>query len=392
MSQPAVVRLTDRDVRDMAVGRLEKHLPLSVAGYACSTELVLSVLIKAAVTQQTVAAVCQDLAVSTSNTIRAYLNEQIRADAMAELERRVNATLVEGVPAQMGSQAWPVACDFHAEPFYGKSPELLTYAWSGEAQAGTTRFYRVATAYVMAKNERITLALLLMRPEDTIPEVLACLIRRLRMLGLQVLRRRLDKGFCSIPVLRDVAASGWSAILACPIRGKKGGTQALCCGRTSYRTQHPFRSQEHGEFTAQVVVVRTFTTHQRSKAGKLRLRWLVYVVFKCDDLALRQIRRLYRRRFGIEASYRCLRQVRAWTTSRNPALRFLLIALGFILVNLWQELRWRYCQVPRRGGRKIDENRCKLQRMASFLNRAIEASYGAISFIEVQVQPLDTKL
>ena len=41
MSQPAVVRLTDRDVRDMAVGRLEKHLPLSVAGYACTTEMVL---------------------------------------------------------------------------------------------------------------------------------------------------------------------------------------------------------------------------------------------------------------------------------------------------------------------------------------------------------------
>jgi hypothetical protein len=140
MSQPPVVRLSDRDVRDMAVGRLEKHLPLSVAGYACTTEMVLSVLVKAAVMQQTVEAVCQDLAVSTSNTIRAYLNAQIRADDMAELERRVNATLVEGVPAQTWAQAWPVAFDFHDEPFYGKSPELLTYACGGEAQAGTTRF------------------------------------------------------------------------------------------------------------------------------------------------------------------------------------------------------------------------------------------------------------
>ena len=157
---------------------------------------------------------------------------------MAELERRVNATLVAGVPAQMWAQAWPVACDFHDEPFYGMSPELLTYACGGEAQAGTTRFYRVATAYVMAKNERITRAVLFMRPEDTIPEVRACLIRRLRLLGLPVLRRLLDKGFCTIPVLRYVAASGWSAILACPMRGKKGGTKALCCRRTSYRTQH----------------------------------------------------------------------------------------------------------------------------------------------------------
>jgi len=390
MNQPPIVNLADRDVRDLAVNRLEKHLPLAVAGYDCTTEMVLDVLIKAAVTRQTIETVCQDLDVSTGNTIRAYLNTQIRADNLADLERDINATLVEHVPAQLWSRTWDVAYDFHDEPFYGQSPELLAYACGGEAQVGTTRFYRVATAYVMIKNARITLALLFVRPEDTTPEVLASLIRRLHILGLQIGHLLLDKGFCSIPVLRYIAASGWSAILACPIRGKKGGTKALCNGRTSYRTPHTFRSQAYGEFVAQLVLVRTFTTHRRSKQGKHQLRWLVYVVFKCDDLSFRQIRRLYRRRFGIEASYRCMRQVRAWTTSRNPALRFLLISLGFILVNLWQELRWRCCQLPRRGGRAIDANRFKLQRMVNFLTRAITTIYGAISFITVQIQPLET--
>ena len=51
MNQPPVIRLTDRDVRDMAVDRLEKHLPLAVSGYECTTEMVLDVLIKAAVTR-----------------------------------------------------------------------------------------------------------------------------------------------------------------------------------------------------------------------------------------------------------------------------------------------------------------------------------------------------
>ena len=37
--------LTDRDVRDRAVARLSKHVPLSVAGYDCTTEMVLDVLI-----------------------------------------------------------------------------------------------------------------------------------------------------------------------------------------------------------------------------------------------------------------------------------------------------------------------------------------------------------
>jgi putative transposase len=381
--------LTDRDVRDRAVARLSRHVPLSVAGYDCTTEMVLDVLIKAAVTQKTVEAVCSDLKdVSDSNTIRAYLNEQIRADDLAELEGRVNAALVEGIPARVWSRAREVSFDLHDEPFYGHSPELLAYACRGKARRGTTRFYRVATAYVMVKHLRVTLAVLFIRPEDRLPEILASLIRRVRILGVEIKWLLLDKGFCSIPIFRYVEASGWPAIIACPIRGKSGGTKALCKGRSSYRTSHTFRSAGYGEFTADVVVARTFTTHKRSKRGKRRLQWLVYVVFHCDDLSPRQVRRLYRRRFGVETSYRCMRQVRAWTTSRNPALRFLLIALGFILVNLWLQLRWHFAQIPRRGARKIDEKCFELQRMAHFLSRAIEAIYGVISSIQAEVEPL----
>jgi putative transposase len=383
------LKLTDHDVRNRAVARLREHLPLSVSGYDCTTDMVLDVLIKAAVTRKTVEAVCNDLQnVSDSNTIRAYLNEQIKADDLADLERRVNIALVEGIPARVWSRAREVAFDLHDEPFYGHSPELLAYACRGEARDGTTRFYRVATAYVIVKHLRVILAVLFVRPEDELPEILASLIRRVRILGIPITRLMLDKGFCSIPVFWHIEASGWPAILACPIRGKAGGTKALCQGRASYRTQHTFRSARYGEFTAEVVVVRTLTTHQRSKRGQRHLQWLIYVVFRCDDLSPRQVRRLYRRRFGIETSYRCMGQVRAWTTSRNPALRFLLIALGFILVNLWLELRWYFAQIPRRGGRTIDEGRFELQRMANFLSRAIEALYGVISFIQADVKPL----
>jgi IS4 transposase len=383
------LKLTDRNVRDRAAARLRDHLPLSVSGYDCTTDMVLDVLIKAAVTKKTVEAVCNDLEnVSDSNTIRTYLNEQIQADDLADLECRVNQALVEGIPARVWSRAREVAFDLHDEPFYGHSPSLLAYACRGEARDGTTRFYRVATAYVIVKHVRVTLAVLFVRPEDDLAEILACLIRRVRILGIPIQRLMLDKGFCSIPIFQAIEASGWSAIIACPIRGKKGGTRALCQGSKSYRVQHTFRSAEYGEFTANVVAVRTFTTSQRSKRGKRRVQWLVYVVFRCDDLSPCQVRRLYRRRFGIETSYRCMGQVRAWTTSRNPALRFLLMALGFILVNLWIELRWHFAQIPRRGARRVDENRFELQRMANFLSRAIEDIYGVISFIQAEVQPL----
>jgi putative transposase len=115
---------------------------------------------------------------------------------------------------------------------------------------------------------------------------------------------------------------------------------------------------------------------------------LLFVVLNCA-LPPNTVRRLYRRRFGIETSYRCMGQVRAWTTSRNPALRFLLMSLSFILLNLWLELRWRFCQIKqRRGPRRVDTQQFPLQRMLNFLSRAIERVYGVISHIEAIVEPL----
>jgi IS4 transposase len=57
------------------------------------------------------------------------------------------------------------------------------------------------------------------------------------------------------------------------------------------------------------------------------------------DLSPRQARRRYRKRLGIESSYRGAGHVRGWTTSPNPAYRFVLITLSFVLLNVWVHLR-----------------------------------------------------
>jgi len=387
-STKTTLKLTDEDTRQEALERLTTYFPLQVSGYECSSETVFDVLIKAATTGQTIETVCNSLAnMVAGETIRGYLNEQIRVDNLSSLEQQVNQALVSGLPRRLLKPKLEIAIDLHDEPFYGHRAELLALTCGGKAHKGTTRFFRVATAYVIFKDMRLTLGLLFVRPEDDIAEIVTALLRRLRILGLKVRRLYLDKGFCSIPVLRYVEQSGWPAIIACPIRGKKGGTRGLCQGHKSYRTQHTFKSHQNGAFTAPVAVVRTYTSHKRSKRKKRRATWLVFVVLNCNFKPNR-VRQLYRNRFGIETSYRCMRQVRAWTTSRNGALRFLLMSLGFILVNLWLELRHRFCQLKQRGRRTLDPKRFELQRLVSFLNQAIDKIYGLVSFILAEVQPL----
>jgi len=384
----ATLKLTDEDTRHAAIERMTTYFPLQVSGYECTAETVFDVLVKAAVIGQTIETACNDLDnVVDGETIRGYLNEQVRVDDLHNLEQQVNQALVPGLPRRIWKPKLEIAIDLHDEPFYGHSPELLALTCRGPAHKGTTRFFRVVTAYLIFKDMRLTLALLFVRPEDKLPEIVAALLRRLRILGLKVKRLYLDKGFCSILVLRCIEKSGWSAILACPIRGKKGGTRGLCQGNQSYGTQHTFKNKENGSFTAPMAIVRTYTSHKRAKRKKRRATWLVYVVLNCN-FDPKTVRKRYRKRFGIETSYRCMRKVRAWTTSRNGALRFLLMSLGFILTNLWVELLWRFCQLKQRGRRQIDTKRFELQRMLSFLNRAIEKIYGVASFIMADVEPL----
>ena len=48
-----------------------------------------------------------------------------------------------------------------------------------------------------------------------------------------------------------------------------------------------------------------------------------------------EIRQRYRRRFGIETSFRQMRQARIYTCTRNPRLRLLFVAVALLLRNLW---------------------------------------------------------
>jgi putative transposase len=381
------LKLTDQDTRNEAIERLTTYFPFQADGYECTTEMLFDVLVKAAVTKQTIEAVCRDLDVVGGETIRGYLKEQVRVDDLHNLERQVNQALVAGLPRRIWKPKLEVAIDLHDEPFYGHEAGVVALTCGGRANKGTTRFFRLATAYLIFKDMRLTLGLLFVRPEDEPAELVAALLRRLRVLGLKIKRLYLDKGFCAIAVLRYIEHSGWPAILACPIRGKTGGTRALCQGRASYLTQHTFKSQPYGAYTVPVAVVRTYTSHRRSKRKKRRATWLVFVILNCR-LHPKTVRKYYRRRFGIETSYRCMRQVRAWTTSRNGALRFLLMSLGFILVNLWIELRWRFCQLKQQGRRQIKTKLFELQRMIGFINRAIDKIYGVVSFISADVAPL----
>jgi len=64
-----------------------------------------------------------------------------------------------------------------------------------------------------------------------------------------------------------------------------------------------------------------------------------YVACDLTDRTPKQVETLYRKRSAIETSYRTYREARATTTTPDPLIRFVLVAVGFLLRNLWLVVR-----------------------------------------------------
>jgi putative transposase len=323
--------------------------------------------------------------------MRGYFNDQVRVEDLPELEAQLNAALAVEVPRHVRRHSQEVAIDYHDRPYYGKGEQAQELWVRGKAKDGTTRFYRVATAYLILNGVRVTLALHFVLPEDEAVSVVDRLLGRVQAQGIAVSCLFLDKGFESVAMMEYLTRRGQAALIACPMRGTTGGTRALCQGRKSYATEHTFKGKQGQEFTASVLVCRVFTTARRTGRLRRHADWLLFIELGLT-LSPRYARHLYRHRFGIETSYRCEGQVRGWTTAKNPAYRFVLLALAFVLLNVWIHLRWRFSQVPRRGGRWLDPHRFPLHRFVLFLHHALEAWYGCVQLITAPALPREERI
>lgn len=372
--------LKAKDVHAYTARVLKEHLKIEANGYCCKTDMIIDILIKASAECSSVEAVCADLDnTADSNTIREYVNQALAVKKLRKQEQRANAGLAECIPNALDREKVELAMDFHDEPFYGKQEDTRKLTCSGQAKKGTTHFVRIATAYIIWRQVRLTLAVRYVLPDEDGLEVLKILLERLKTLGFSAKILYLDKGFGATEIVDYLTSQKQSAIIANPIRGKKGGTRALCRGRSSYKTLYTFTNGTQAMIAMKASLV-------PDRTGKRRRKWLSFIIILLD-WSVDKLHNEYRRRFGVECSYRLLRRVRATTTSRNPVLRFFLLSVGLILVNAWVFLRWEFSRLMARGPRRVDEPRFRLHRFSRFLVRTIENLYRTISAIQTFQSP-----
>ena len=369
---------------DIARSRVGEFLPLSADGYACTTDQLLDVLLAVSCQKETIEQVCADLKIKVgAETIRGYFNEQLKVENLDNLQESVNLALQKSFSSELKGQLLEMAIDFHDQSYYGKLKQSEGKWVGAEAKNGTTKVYRVATLYVIKNGHRLTLGIKFVVPDETAKEIVEYLLNQLSRLEIEAKCLYLDRGFASIEVARYLKSIKQKSIIASPIRGKSGGLKALCVGKKSYRTKHLFKSQKHGEEELEMAMFKGFTNSTKKGKKVRRAKWLAYILIEAEaNLSAKKVKENYRKRFGIEASYRCAKKVRGWTTSSNAAYRFVLMGMSFILTNIWQELQEKWTRIAQVGRRVWNKQKFRLKRFVNFLRKAIENLYGMVNKIE----------
>ncbi|HEY1407950.1 MAG TPA: hypothetical protein VF434_03365 [Promineifilum sp.] len=333
---------TQSKVYELVGGVLQRHLSLADFGRTCPIKVLLAIWLFAATRRLSLSAAAQQLSQGPSDeTVRQATLAQL--STMPQLERQLNAALCDRLPPSIRRQRMIWAIDLTERPYYGKSQGIGPQLRPGKPKRGATKFHVFASLYVVHRGERFTVAVTYAWHKDTLPAILARLIGPVRKRGILPRFLLLDRQFYNLDVVQFLQSHRVPFLMPVVHRGRRAkdpskakGTQQFLTWTRSGRCQYTMRNNRRtAEVTILVAVDEPAKKKHRRRKSKVRRRVLVFAAWGFDVPSPAWARETYRKRFGIETSYRQAQQAQAWTTSRSCKLRLLLFGLALLLRNAW---------------------------------------------------------
>lgn len=397
--------LTRHDVQSYCQQQLQQHLHLPDYGRKCTAKAVYAVVLYVAATASTIAQACRSLRQAPCDqSLYDALEETL--PQRAELQRRLNRALAGTLPkaVRRGQRCYPIAIDLTLLPYYGEPDPDDDQIYKGPEKASTHHHYAYATAYLVRKGRRFTLALRTVRHDDPWDDIVRSLLRQARQLVPAIRLVLVDRGFWSVAVIRYLQRARYPFILPVIARGRKvnhpqgpSGTRVFFTWKKSGWSHYRLR-QHNDQGSAQVDIAVKVRRKLPPRRGGQRRAGRV-LVYGCWGLARRDaprvsqvyqarwvewVQQTYRGRFGIETSYRQMNQGRGWTTSRCPRRRLLLVGLALLLRNVWALLHLVVLARRRRGGPQLRLALLTLPVLLDWLADALKERLGVRDRIETE--------
>ena len=193
---------------------------------------------------------------------------------------------------------------------------------------------------VVVAGWRYTLALTWVREKEKPVAVLDRLWEQVKLSEIACKMALLDRDFFTVPVMQWLQEQKLPFLIPVVMRGRKPkrGTKAKgmrsCRGWKAGSYDYTHRAGKESVDFRLVINYKSYHHHRTKKRAAKKMFFATWKV----RLSPTEVRDAYRRRFGIETSYRQLNQSRSRTSSRDPLYRLLLVGLSLFLRNLWQWL------------------------------------------------------
>jgi putative transposase len=372
---------TSAHVQHQAASWLRHALRLRDYRSAGTVSTLLAVLFCACCRLCSLAAAVRGLLrVPSYETVRQALHHNLTG--LDELERRLHHALTQRLPGRLDRCRHRLASDLVLLPYHGQPAQQADELYRGQARSGTTHFHAYATLYLILRGQRFTLALTYVRLGEKLQKVLQRLLRRAAALGVRPSLLLLDRGFWSVGVIRYLQAARYPFLMPVIARGRQADHPK---GPSSTRLFWTWQRGGCGSYTLQETgqgrqARVSICVHRRNRAGRRGRHgreWLVYAYWGWQPPSRPwAVSQWYRRRFGIESSYRQLNEARVRTSSRSPGVRLLLVGVALVLGNVWVWLHHEVLSSPRRGRRRYRPERLRFKGLLLMLLHEAERALG----------------
>jgi hypothetical protein len=342
----------------------------------CTPTVVWSLVLRAAAGLTSVFAVCRDLANAPSQQAVFDALEAGLPRTLPVLEKRLNGALTTtSWSRRLQRRRWQIAIDWHLIPYYGQAQWSRNELYRYKRQKGTTHFHAYATACIVQYGQRYTLALTWIRRHESMETVLQRLLARLREMTVKTRLLLLDRAFFNTPVMALLQGEHIPFLMPVAIGGRRPKKKNSRGVKKSLRWlkrqpagwyRHTMKNC-HEEATFKVCAAyRTYHHRKTKKRGQQKLLFAAWRVHGTPT----EIRERYRKRFGIESSFRQLHQARIYTCTRKPHLRLVFVAVALLLRNLWV---WIHATILAEGRGPAMTLRLKLLRFKQLLDWIAQA-------------------
>jgi hypothetical protein len=265
-------------------------------------------------------------------------------------------------------------------PYHGQPFRDLHEIYRSQAKDGTSHFHAYATAYVIRKGLRYTVALTGVTKGESLKDVVQRLLRQAASVGVRPRLLLLDRGFYSVAVVRYLQQARHPFLMPVVCHGRSPkqsggptGSYVFRTWKTSGWSRYTLTNAKKQTATVSICVRCRNYRGERKRHGR---QALIYAFWGYQPRSPEAVFTIYRLRFGIESSYRQMHVARIRTSTRRPVVRLLYVGIALVLRNLWVWLHYAILARPRRGGRVILLERLRWKTLLLWLLHVVEKTFG----------------